>query len=100
MDAKTANRTGFLIYKSYNFVDKDPVIDAMRTAFSDSGHTYQYVHDQSGVSISTMNAWFLGSTRRPTLAAMAAVGSVIGCEGYNWKTRKLIGKTRRRSKKK
>ena len=65
-------------YKSYNFKDKDPVIDHLRTLVQDSGASYQELRDQSGVSTSCMYGWFNGKTRRPTHAAVAAVAAVLG----------------------
>lgn len=65
-------------YKSYNFKDKDPIIDQMRTMVQDSGMSYRDIHDASGVSVSCLNQWFNGVTRRPTYAAVVAVIAVLG----------------------
>ena len=69
---------GFVTYKSYLFRDKDPVIDALRTAVSDSQKTYRKVHDDSGVSIGTLHNWFNGKTRRPQFTTVAAVALACG----------------------
>lgn len=53
------------VYRSYRFIDKDPVIDRMRTLHADSGLSYQDVHDSEGLSVTTMYNWFKGGTRRP-----------------------------------
>jgi hypothetical protein len=65
-------------YKSYNFRDKDPVIDRLRTIVADEGASYLQIHEASGVSLSTMYNWFSGPTRRPTHAAVAAVAGALG----------------------
>jgi len=70
------------LYKSYNFTDKDPIIDQLRTLVQDSGMSYRDVHDASDVSISCMYQWFHGKTRRPTHAAIMAV--IRAC-GYDLK---------------
>jgi len=67
-------------YKSYNFRDKDPVIDRVRTILQDQGVTYQYVENKSGVTDTTLRNWFQGKTRRPQHATVAAV---LGCLGYD-----------------
>jgi hypothetical protein len=65
------------VYKSYNFIDKDPVIGFALTAFQRSGKTYKKIHADSGVSIGTPHNWFNGKTRRPQFATMAAF--LIAC---------------------
>ena len=65
-------------YKSYNFVDKDPVIDLMRDMVRESGQTHKEIHEQSGVSISTIYNWFDGPTKRPQFATVAAVVATLG----------------------
>jgi hypothetical protein len=56
--------TGFT-YKSYSFVDKDPIIDEVRSVFQDAGVTKQWVEDHSGVTSTTLHNWFDGKTRKP-----------------------------------
>lgn len=68
----------FKPYKSYNFKDKDPVIDTMRTIVQDSGASYRDIQEQSGVSTSCLWGWFQGATRRPSHAAIAAVAHACG----------------------
>ena len=67
------------LYKSYNFVDKDPVIDKLRTIIKREGHSYSELSELSGVSVQTFYNWFDGNTRRPQYATIAAV---IGALGY------------------
>jgi hypothetical protein len=65
-------------YKSYNFVDKDPMIDEIRTIVEQSGATYAWVHENSGVGATTISKWFDGQTRRPQAATMNAVLRSLG----------------------
>jgi transcriptional regulator with XRE-family HTH domain len=64
------------LYKSYNFTDKDPVIDKLRGIVG--GHKYSEVADKSGVSESTIHNWFHGKTKRPQYATVMAVARALG----------------------
>ena len=69
------------LYRSYNFVDKDPVIDLMRDIARASGGgkvRYERLSAESGVSTSTLRNWFDGKTRRPQYATVAAVMGSLG----------------------
>lgn len=60
------------VYKSYNFIDKDPIIDYARTrVFSNGGPSKVSV--ESNVSATTLYGWFKGRTRRPQFSTVAAV---------------------------
>jgi len=65
-------------YKSYNFIDKDPMIDEIRTIVERSGATYKWINATSGVNVNTLSKWFDGSTRRPQAATMNAVLRSLG----------------------
>lgn len=65
--------SGFIRYKTYSFVDKDPIIDRVRTAVNDSGESITAIHNKSGVSTACMHNWFKGRTRRPQFATVNAV---------------------------
>jgi len=65
-------------YKSYNFTDKDPIIDEVRGVFQTSGRTYKSVEDDSGVTTQTLHAWFEGKTRKPQAATVNAVLRAMG----------------------
>jgi hypothetical protein len=69
--------TGF-VYKSYNFVDKDPIIDEIRTIIEQESATYEYIHLMSGVSTGTLTNWFSGPTKRPQAASINAVLRALG----------------------
>ena len=79
--------SGFKIYKSYAFTEKDPIIDRMRTLIQDQGLGYEFISAGSDVSRNTLRAWFDGKTRRPQYATVAAVLAVLG---YELVTRKRI----------
>ena len=65
-------------YKSYNFTEKDPIIDELRTVVQGSGHTYRQISEDSGVSTQTLSNWFAGETRRPQAASLNAVARALG----------------------
>lgn len=74
--AKKATKGALRLYKSYNFVDKDPVIDRVRSIVA--GKTYKEIAEKSGVSITTLHNWFDGQTKRPQFATVAAVVRAMG----------------------
>lgn len=65
-------------YKSYNFVEKDPIIDEIRTVYQDSGANYRWISEHSGVASGTLNNWFSGETKRPQAATVNAVLRALG----------------------
>jgi hypothetical protein len=65
-------------YKSYNFVEKDPIIDEIRTIYEGSGANYDWIHENSGVSTSTLANWFNGQTKKPQAATINAVLRSLG----------------------
>lgn len=65
-------------YKSYNFIDKDPIIDEIRTVYQDSGANYRWISEHSGVATGTLNNWFSGETKRPQAATINAVLRSLG----------------------
>ena len=69
---------GIHLQKQVNFVDKDPIIDEIRTIVQDSGSTYKQIHEDSGVSANTLSAWFSGDTRKPQAATINAVLRALG----------------------
>jgi len=77
-------------YKSYNFIDKDPMIDEVRTIVERSGASYKWVNEESGVSVNTLSKWFDGTTRRPQAATMNAVLRSLGFKLGVVEDRKVI----------
>lgn len=65
-------------YKSYSFIDKDPIIDEIRTVYQDSGANYAWISEHSGVASSTLTHWFDGATKRPQAATINAVLRSLG----------------------
>jgi transcriptional regulator with XRE-family HTH domain len=65
-------------YKSYNFVDKDPIIDIVRTVFQASGLTYKQLAEESTVCVSTISKMFGGTTKRPQAATINAILRAMG----------------------
>jgi hypothetical protein len=66
------------VYGSYSFIDKDPIIDKVRTIVEDSGRSYNYIESKSGVTSATLNNWFNGKTKRPQHCTVAAVARCLG----------------------
>lgn len=65
-------------YKSYNFVDKDPMIDQVRTIVRDSQMTYKDIAEGSGVTPQTIRNWLDGATKKPQAATFNAVLRTCG----------------------
>ena len=66
------------IYRTFRWIDKDPTIDAIRSAVQAEKLNPNQVKDLSGVAAGTVNNWFNGGTRRPQNATLTAVSSAIG----------------------
>lgn len=68
----------------YRFVDKDPVIDVIRTAFQRKGNLSQAQIDKvaygSGVSASAIHGWLFGDVRRPWSLSTRFVLEELGVE--------------------
>jgi DNA-binding phage protein len=64
-------------YTSYNFIDKDPIIDYVRTLILVNGGIAA-VARSSGVSHATIHNWINGATKRPQFATVAAVLMACG----------------------
>ena len=74
---------GFIrTYRTYSYIDKNPVIDKVRTLIQDEGliRKLGVVHEISGVSTSTLDNWFNGTTRSPQHSTIAAVITSLGYE--------------------
>jgi transcriptional regulator with XRE-family HTH domain len=65
-------------YKSYNFMDKDPIIDEIRTVYQNAGVNYKWIEANSGVTSQTLSAWFSGKTKKPQAATINAVLRAMG----------------------
>lgn len=74
------NRT----YRTYRYIDKNPVIDKVRTILQDEGlytkKKRNMVHQLSGVATTTLDNWFDGDTKNPQHHTIAAVVTSLGYE--------------------
>lgn len=87
-----AKKRGFLrLYRTYNYIDKNPVIDKIRTLVDDEGliKKLNIVHEISGVATTTLNNWFNGETKNPQHHTIAAVITSLGYEERFVKTEKI-----------
>lgn len=78
-----AKRARFLrVYRTYNYIEKNPVIDKVRTLVSDEGlmKSLNVVHEISGVATTTLKNWFDGDTKNPQHHTIAAVVTSLGYE--------------------
>ena len=66
------------LYRTYRWIDKDPVIDAVRTVVQDEKLKNNMVHEISGVAAATLDNWFNGETRKPQNVTVTAVTSALG----------------------
>lgn len=83
---------GFLrVYRTYNYIDKNPVIDKIRTIVDDEGlmKNLNIVHEISGVATTTLKNWFDGETKNPQHHTIAAVITSLGYEERFVKTEKI-----------
>lgn len=73
------------LYRSYVFRTKDPAIDELRTAIEDNtgerlnkSAVLRRIEKDGGPSVSCMNGWFFGKTRRPQNCTLEAAGRALG----------------------
>lgn len=68
------------VYRNYEFIDKDPVIDQVKDMIEKERLLKKpgIVHELSGVSRATLHNWFYGETRRPQYATVMAVATALG----------------------
>jgi transcriptional regulator with XRE-family HTH domain len=78
MTKAKATRGRLRLYRSYNFVDKDPVIDKVRTLVARENISRAHLARLSGVSVNALTGWFDGKTQRPQYATIAAVTTSLG----------------------
>jgi hypothetical protein len=69
------------LYNTYVFKDKDPAIDALRTAFQKTKAKRTKVALDANISTTTLHGWFDGKTRRPQFCTMVATARALGPEG-------------------
>ena len=64
--------------KSYNFIDKSPIVDQLSEWVRQSGMTYKELALRAGISAATINRLFMGVTMRPQARTYNALGRVFG----------------------
>jgi transcriptional regulator with XRE-family HTH domain len=64
-------------HSHYNFVDKDPIFDRLKTIIDGHGLTLKQVADASGVTYQTLYGWFHGKTHNAYYSTVCRV--VIDC---------------------
>ncbi len=79
------------VRRNYRFIDKNPVIDVMRTAVQDEGlmERLQVVADLAGLTIGTIRGWFDGDVRDPRHSSVMTTLIGLGYENKWAKARKL-----------
>ena len=79
------------VYRTYNFIDKDPIIDKVRTVIQDEGLMAKLgiVSELAGVSKSTLDNWFEGITKRPQNYTVQAVVTSLGFESHFRRVEKI-----------
>jgi hypothetical protein len=79
------------VLRTYRYIDKNPVIDKMRTVLQDEGlfKKLNLVHELSGISASCLHGLFHGDTRNPQHRTVAGVMSALGYEEQFIKTKDL-----------
>lgn len=69
----------------YRFIDKDPIIDVIRTAIQATGAKIRQLSNNSGVAEITIRNWLEGDTRRPQRLTSEFVLRALGVETtYVW----------------
>lgn len=66
------------VYRNYRWVDKDPLIDALRTVFHDEGLSNYEAACITGVSATTYKGWFDGETRKPMNSTSTQTAAALG----------------------
>src|SRR5580692_1411869 len=79
------------VHRIYNYIDKNPVIDKVRTILQDEGliKKLNVVHEICDVSTSTVDGWLNGDTRNPQHHTIARVITGLGYEEQFVKTKDI-----------
>lgn len=68
-----------VVYRNYRFMDKDPIVDALRTIVKSDEHlTNGRCSSITGVAATTLDNWFDGPTRKPQNATATQVAAALG----------------------
>lgn len=66
--------------RTYQFIDKDPIIDRMRTMIKQAGMSHEEIAVEAGISYTTLWNWFYGDTKKPQFATVMCVVRACGCD--------------------
>jgi hypothetical protein len=66
------------VLRHYAFIDKDPVIDKMRTLMAEEGVSEYHAALMAGLSPGTVKNWISGPTRRPQFASIVSQTRALG----------------------
>lgn len=66
------------LYRSYNFVTQDPIVDAVRTMIRDEGLKEKNVAMLSSLSHGCVGNMIGGVTRCPRFSTVAAIATALG----------------------
>ena len=84
---------GITIYRTYQYVTKNPVVDKIRTILQDEGmyskKQRKVLHEISGVAVQTYDGWFDGDVRDPRHQTIMATLSALGYEEQFVKTKTI-----------
>lgn len=78
MSKKNNSGRTIKVYKSYNFVDKDPSIDFVHSLMDRHNMSPQKVQDGGGPTAATVYNWINGKTKRPQFCTVAAATLACG----------------------
>ncbi len=82
-----------LRYRGYNYTQKNPVIDKVRTLLQEEGlyskKKRNLLHQLTGVAVATYDGWFEGDTIDPRHTTIAATIGALGYEERFVKTKEL-----------
>lgn len=77
-------KRGYIQYKTYLFVNKNPALDLARTIVQRSGKSFKEIHEAGGATVGTQKRWFLGNTRNckhdTWVATIKAAGGDVGVQ--------------------
>jgi hypothetical protein len=73
-----------MLYRSYMFRTKDPIIDELRTMLEKANgdritrKELKHIEENGGPKVGTTSAWFFGKVQRPQNATIEATGRASG----------------------
>lgn len=84
---------GITVYRTYNYITKNPVVDKVRTILQDEGmyskKQRKILHEISGVAVKTFDGWFEGDVRDPRHQTIMATLTSLGYEEQFVKARTI-----------